>query len=346
MLEIPVAWVVTILAGIAAAAVLRAPHMPTAARWLQAGALSGFAMVGLLLGLRLSYGWAWAGLAQPFLALAIMPLVYLGFAALTQEPPYPWRKIGQSHGLAAGFAMLAVAGSRLALADLLIPVQTGFYLWRLWLLWRCPPESFVHVTSGQARLVRACLAAVILLCGMFMLTDLAIFLRLLIFGPEALRSSLGIATTILTLAVVLSAALGLPWLLARSEAKTASAAPTEKADLAASPEDLALFARLEAMLAETSLYTDSQLTLARMARRLGVPSRSLSQAVNRAGQSNFSRYINAHRVAHAQKLLLGSDLPVTEIMLEAGFVSKSSFNSSFREITGQTPSAYRAAAKP
>jgi AraC-like DNA-binding protein len=56
---------------------------------------------------------------------------------------------------------------------------------------------------------------------------------------------------------------------------------------------------------------------------------------------NFSRYINGFRVRHAQAALRETELPITEVMFDAGFISKSSFNTEFRRIVGQTPSQFR-----
>ena len=84
------------------------------------------------------------------------------------------------------------------------------------------------------------------------------------------------------------------------------------------------------------------MTLARLSRRLGYPARDISNAINRCTGENFSRFINGFRIEHASKLLKETDLPITEIMLEAGFVSKSSFNTEFKRIVGQTPSQFRA----
>ena len=94
-------------------------------------------------------------------------------------------------------------------------------------------------------------------------------------------------------------------------------------------------------MAKTQIYRDPNLTLARLGRRLHNPARAVSNAVNRCTGENVSRYINAFRVQHAAALLETSDLSVTEVMLEAGFQSKSTFNTEFRRVLGTTPTLYR-----
>lgn len=53
-------------------------------------------------------------------------------------------------------------------------------------------------------------------------------------------------------------------------------------------------------------------------------------------------YLNQHRIAHAQRLLITSDLPILDVALEAGFGSLSRFYQAFKASSGYTPKAYRA----
>jgi AraC-like DNA-binding protein len=103
-----------------------------------------------------------------------------------------------------------------------------------------------------------------------------------------------------------------------------------------------LMRSLDETMKDKELFRDSNLTLARVARRLSVPTRDLSGATNRVTGENFSRLINGYRIAYARRALLETDLPVTEVMFEAGFLSKSSFNTEFRRVAGLTPSQFRA----
>ncbi|MGV3613775.1 MAG: helix-turn-helix domain-containing protein [Fimbriimonas sp.] len=52
-------------------------------------------------------------------------------------------------------------------------------------------------------------------------------------------------------------------------------------------------------------------------------------------------YVLRHRLAHAQRLLLDSDLPVEVIAADSGFGSPSRFYEAFRSRLGQTPRAFR-----
>lgn len=107
------------------------------------------------------------------------------------------------------------------------------------------------------------------------------------------------------------------------------------------PPDLELLERLRRLLDRDRLYLDPDLTLARLARRLSVPTKQLSAAVNRGTGGNVSRFINGFRIRHAcARLAAGAS--VTAAMLESGFNTKSNFNREFLRVTGSTPSAWLA----
>jgi AraC-like DNA-binding protein len=118
------------------------------------------------------------------------------------------------------------------------------------------------------------------------------------------------------------------------------AAPPPRAPVA---EDAEIVARLDAFLARERLHLDPDLTLARLARRLHLPEKRLSAAVNRATGGNVSRHVNAWRIRHACGLIEGG-AGVTDAMLRSGFNTKSNFNREFRRVTGATPSQWPARA--
>lgn len=107
----------------------------------------------------------------------------------------------------------------------------------------------------------------------------------------------------------------------------------------AAVEDTEIVSRLAAFLGREPVHLDPNLTLSRLARRLHLPEKRLSAAVNRATGTNVSRYINAWRIRHACKRIeAGSS--ITEAMLDSGFNTKSNFNREFSRITGIAPSQW------
>lgn len=115
-----------------------------------------------------------------------------------------------------------------------------------------------------------------------------------------------------------------------------TSAPKEPPD---HEEDAKIMARLEALMNQQKLYLDPDLTLTQIARRLILPVKAVSGAINRTTGENVSRYINARRVDVARDAL-NSGESVTSAMLTAGFNTKSNFNREFLRINGVPPSVW------
>lgn len=102
--------------------------------------------------------------------------------------------------------------------------------------------------------------------------------------------------------------------------------------------------RLDREMVRNQCYLNPNLTLKSLGRTLCVSPRLISVAVNRGRGQVFSDYVNGFRIDHAKSLLsTGAQRPATivDVMLEAGFNSKSNFYRAFRAETGKTPSEYR-----
>lgn len=59
----------------------------------------------------------------------------------------------------------------------------------------------------------------------------------------------------------------------------------------------------------------------------------------------FTKLVNEYRVVHVTKLLLESNMSITDICFECGFNNFSHFNKLFKEITGKSASKYRSELK-
>lgn len=93
---------------------------------------------------------------------------------------------------------------------------------------------------------------------------------------------------------------------------------------------------------DQALYRNSELTLASLAEQIGVTVHHLSETLNQYGGKNFNRFINEYRVEEVcQQLAQKNERKLIDLALDAGFSSKSSFNATFKKLTGQTPSQYR-----
>lgn len=91
-------------------------------------------------------------------------------------------------------------------------------------------------------------------------------------------------------------------------------------------------------------FLDSDLSLVNLAIILNISSHQLSYVINKGFEENFYQFINSFRVKEAKKLILdpkNSHLSLLGIGFEVGFNSKTVFNTTFKKITGLTPSEFK-----
>ena len=104
-----------------------------------------------------------------------------------------------------------------------------------------------------------------------------------------------------------------------------------------------LFTRWQKLVKQEKLCTrEFGITLQQAARKLAVPTRHLSNAVNYVYGGSFSQYLNDLRIEEVK--LLFAQRPhdaITDIMFDAGFATKSNFNKEFIRVLGMSPSQYR-----
>lgn len=336
MSTVPTSWLISILAVFIAVAVVSRPLLPVAARVLFGLALGLVAVVTVFVGLRSEYGIEALSRIQPHIAILIAPTLWLGFQSLastTGSPPRQWLVVAVT-GLVVG--QLALFLPTAWSADLVVIGTNAICAILLARMLLQPPEAFVQVAPNKSRMTRVALLFALLFIVLIVAADLT-FVAVLSAGNAGVIQLLTGVSGVIVAVVLLSALVGVPLVLG-GNVRHDSRDPATETPL---EEDQGLLRKLDQLMAEQQMFTDPDLTLARLGRRLHCPARSVSKAVNRVHGENISRYINGFRVRHAAKLLTTTDLPVTDIMLEAGFQSKSSFNTEFRRLTGQTPSDYK-----
>lgn len=102
--------------------------------------------------------------------------------------------------------------------------------------------------------------------------------------------------------------------------------------------------KLELIMSNEKLYTDSNISLPLLAKKIGISRHHLSQILNDKLEQSFSDFLAAHRIAEAQRLLMSKEnsyIKIDEIAQMVGYNSKSAFNTTFRKVTGVTPSEFR-----
>ncbi|WP_432463617.1 MULTISPECIES: helix-turn-helix domain-containing protein [unclassified Agarivorans] len=99
--------------------------------------------------------------------------------------------------------------------------------------------------------------------------------------------------------------------------------------------------QLDQLMLNKQAFLDPDLTLDRLSRKLGIPARKISIAVNQIYGRNVSKVVNEYRITQAKNLMANSHDTLTQIYLNAGFQTKSNFNREFKRVTGQSPSQFR-----
>ena len=102
--------------------------------------------------------------------------------------------------------------------------------------------------------------------------------------------------------------------------------------------------QLSSLMDTDRLFLEPELTLVKLSRHIGIPSKQLSQSIKMATQENYSKYIASLRVTEAKRLLVSPEyahLKISAIAHDSGFNSLSAFNASFKQFTGLTPAGFR-----
>ena len=90
------------------------------------------------------------------------------------------------------------------------------------------------------------------------------------------------------------------------------------------------------------MFLDPLISLEKVAKKIRIPSKHLSQILNETYNINFNEYINRFRIEKAMKLLTENPKKnILEIAYEVGFNSKTTFNTAFKKYSGKTPSEFR-----
>ena len=289
--------------------------------------LGACAVQSLVISLNQHYGLSQLAIIQPVTAVAAPPLAWLTFQSAALRPLNPSRDA--LHALGPGFTAFCTLFAPLTLDGVLPALFAGYGLAILVRLRGDSTLPLARLEAGPlpARIWKAVGALLILSALSDILIAVAVGL-----GHGGLRPLIISAFTSVTL-------LGIGLLSLSRAAEGPAEDPSEDTGPGPTEEEAQLIARLDALMTDDRPYLDPDLTLTRLARRLHVPIKQLSAAINRAKGENVSRYVNGFRIRHAcTQLADGSS--VTEAMLSSGFNTKSNFNREFARVTGRSPSAF------
>ena len=103
-------------------------------------------------------------------------------------------------------------------------------------------------------------------------------------------------------------------------------------------------AEAKELMEKEKLYRNPDLTLPMLAKKLKLSANTLSQVLNGYCGQSFYNFVNTYRLEEVVSMMEDPKFDgksVLELLYEAGFKSKSTFNPIFKKRTGKTPSEYR-----
>src|SRR5580704_10830058 len=89
-------------------------------------------------------------------------------------------------------------------------------------------------------------------------------------------------------------------------------------------------------------HSDEKLSLKELAKSVNVSANHLSEKFKQVTGVNFVDYVAHHRIEKARVLLQDRHRRISEIAFAVGFQSLSQFNRTFKRLTRQSPTQFRA----
>ncbi len=97
------------------------------------------------------------------------------------------------------------------------------------------------------------------------------------------------------------------------------------------------------LLEKEKIYTNPELNISLMAKRLNISSHLLSRIINNHLNLSFSQLLNQYRIEEFKRRVSETDLDkysISGIAYDVGYNSKSSFYTAFKKSTGKTPTEF------
>lgn len=334
MIFVPLPFVVALLLFIVLARMLRQERWSAPEKRPFLLLIGIYALQSVLIGVRWGYDVPAIIPAQAILAAIIAALAWVSFRSLTLEGPPSFARMWP-HALPAMLVASLLVFWREPMGLVLILIFLGYGAALLWLARRGPDELIASRLDGALLSYRSLLitAAALIVSGF---SDIVISLDFDRSGGTHAGAvvALGNVIALLILGGAASIASG-------GQPADAQSPETPAVPLMPTEEDGAVAASLDALMQSREIYRDPELNLSRIARKMSLPARRVSIAVNRIHGVSVSQYVNEFRIRSACDQLIKTDEPVTRVMFDSGFISKSNFNREFLRVTGTSPTEFR-----
>jgi AraC-like DNA-binding protein len=297
-----------------------------------------YALQSIIIGLRWGYDLLEVLPVQAVVAAAIASLAWLSFEGLRTGRSPSKRPLLWLHALPPLLVAALVAFWPAPISLVLILIFAGYGVALTWLASAGPDALASSRLDGVINSHRALQVTAFAMIASAMM-DIVISLDFVRSGGVHSGQVVAIGNVLALLV------LGTAATVAGASQSLADDEPQERESAnQPSAEDTEIAASLDELMQSRSLYRDVDLNLNRLARKMGLSVRQVSNAVNRVKSMSVSQYVNDYRVREACRLLADTDEPITRIMFDAGFQTKSNFNREFLRVTGMSPKAWRARA--
>lgn len=286
---------------------------------------------------------------------------YLGFILAMLYHQFKWRWVHVLHGVPFFIALaLTATGQQLSLAGdtkldgylvgrdhtfVFATIEVQYYVYTIvavFYLYQFRRISQAYYSGAQS-------STFYWLCGLVsvsLIANLLNTIKRIAASPdaEALFQIMQLIVSFTTLAVVSGftlSALLMPKLF-RSVDKNLIKVAKHLSRRESQNSEPGLLDKIEDFMQQEQPFLRQDLTLHELANLLGISQTKLSTLINTEFNETFFNFVNRYRVAYVQNLLVSNpSRGITDIFYDAGFSSKSSFNTAFRKLSGTTPSAYR-----
>lgn len=103
-----------------------------------------------------------------------------------------------------------------------------------------------------------------------------------------------------------------------------------------------LMQRICNLMEQRQPYLNSDLKLVDVATMLATNRNVISSCINTQRGCSFSQFVNEYRVAYAQEMMRSQpDVKISEVWMQSGFSTETSFFRAFKAVTGMTPSEWK-----
>lgn len=340
LFSFPLPMLTALLCGVIAVVVWRLDLGPRRASVLLSLVFALGAVLAFLVGLRFGYANTALLPLQRVLPLFLGPLIYLGFLSLLIEGARLRTAIAAhlTAPLAVFFTFFLLLSERQFL-DWVIGASYIFYIVALLALWRKGPDALIFARVDVAPVVSNWILRAAGLLVFLVVLDSVIALDFALNQGANVSKLISFGTIPLVLGLLLILAT-LPRMMQRARASVKPQSQDGDA------QDSSVEAKLSDLLREDRLFLEPDLTVQRLAKRLHMPARSVSGAINRTKDMNVSQYVNTFRLAHAAELLSSGSQSVKSVAEASGFLTRSNFYREFQRVYEMSPTEYRNAARP